>query len=120
MKAFTCIWSSSLIFLGLITTVSAHTPPPVTAVTQVQAPQTTLFQNVRVFDGRSAQLSAPVNVLIQGNKIQQISAKPITPDNQAYVINGQQKVLMPGLIDAHWHAMLAALPPALMMTADVI
>ena len=38
----------------------------------------TLFQNVRIFDGRSAALSAPSNVLVRGNTIARISAGPIT------------------------------------------
>jgi hypothetical protein len=34
---------------------------------------TTLFQNVRIFNGNSAALSAPSNVLVRGNTIEQIS-----------------------------------------------
>ena len=40
----------------------------------------TLFQNVRIFDGQSAALSAPSNVPIRGNTIERISASPITVD----------------------------------------
>ena len=36
----------------------------------------TLFQNVRIFDGKSATLSAPSNVLVRGNKIETISTNP--------------------------------------------
>ena len=35
------------------------------------APALTLFQNVRIFDGKSAALSAPSNVLVKGNVIEQ-------------------------------------------------
>jgi hypothetical protein len=38
----------------------------------------TLFQNVRIFDGKSAALSAPSNVLVRGNTIERISVNPIT------------------------------------------
>ena len=41
---------------------------------------TTLFQNVRIFDGKSATLSAPSNVLVSGNTIERISVNPITVD----------------------------------------
>src|ERR1700684_514665 len=41
------------------------------------SPQPTLFQNVRIFDGRSATLSATANVLVRGNTIARISAGPI-------------------------------------------
>ena len=80
----------------------------------------TLFRNVRVFDGRSAAVSAPVDVLVRGNTIERIAVSPITVDANAgvRVIAGDGRVLMPGLIDAHWHAFMAATPQMLLMTAD--
>jgi len=81
---------------------------------------TTLFQNVRIFDGKSATLSAPSNVLVRGNTIERISASPITVESNAKlrVIAASGRVLMPGLIDAHWHAFMAATPQLVLMTAD--
>jgi imidazolonepropionase-like amidohydrolase len=79
-----------------------------------------LFENVRIFDGKSDALSGPTNVLIKANKIEKISAAPITVDAaQTAGISGGGRVLMPGLIDAHWHAMLVRTTPAAAMTADV-
>jgi imidazolonepropionase-like amidohydrolase len=80
----------------------------------------TLFQSVRIFDGKSATLSAPSNVLVKGNTIERISTNPITvdTDTRVMVISGDGRVLMPGLIDAHWHAFMAATPQMLLMTAD--
>ena len=79
----------------------------------------TLFQNVRIFDGKSSALSAPSNVLIKGNTIERISADPISVEtNTVRVIAADGRVLMPGLIDAHWHAFMAATPQLLLMTAD--
>jgi imidazolonepropionase-like amidohydrolase len=80
----------------------------------------TLFQNVLIFDGKSAALSAPSNVLVRGNTIERISSSPITVDTKdnARVIAGDGRVLMPGLIDAHWHAFMAATPQMVLMTAD--
>jgi imidazolonepropionase-like amidohydrolase len=66
----------------------------------------TLFQDVRIFDGKRGTLSAPSNVLVVGNRIEQISAQPITPEQPASVIEGEGRTLMPGLIDNHWHTML--------------
>jgi imidazolonepropionase-like amidohydrolase len=81
---------------------------------------TTLFQNVRIFDGRSSVLSAPSNVLVKGGVIERISASPIAVDANADVrtIAAGGRVLMPGLIDAHWHAFMAATPQMVLMTAD--
>ena len=76
-----------------------------------------LFRNVRVFDGRSANLSAPTSVLVSGNKIARISGNIEAPGAQ--VIDGQGKTLMPGLIDAHWHTTLIRATPAQLTFGDV-
>ena len=75
---------------------------------------TTLFNNVRVFDGRGTSLSEPTNVLVRGNLIERISQSPIAIDPSATptIIEGGGRTLMPGLIDMHWHAMLARPTPA--------
>lgn len=78
----------------------------------------TLFQNVRIFDGRSAGLSAPSNVLVKGNIIERISSDPIQVGAGVTVIAGNGRTLMPGLIDAHWHAVMASVPQPVLMTAD--
>jgi imidazolonepropionase-like amidohydrolase len=90
--------------------------PPIT----VSSGATTLFQNVRIFDGKTAGLSAPSNVLVGGNTIERISVNPITVDTNGsvQVIAANGRVLMPGLIDAHWHAFMASTPQMLLMTAD--
>jgi imidazolonepropionase-like amidohydrolase len=80
----------------------------------------TLFQNVRIFDGKSAALSAPSNVLVRGNTIERISVSPITvePNANVRVITAGGRVLMPGLIDAHWHSFMAATAMPLLTTAN--
>jgi imidazolonepropionase-like amidohydrolase len=80
----------------------------------------TLFQNVRIFDGKSATLSAPSNVLVRNHIIERISVNPITIDTNANVavIVANGHVLMPGLIDAHWHSFMAGTPQMLLMTAN--
>jgi imidazolonepropionase-like amidohydrolase len=78
-----------------------------------------LFQNVRIFDGKSAALSAPSNVLVKGHTIERISTAPIANvGSDARTIDGNGRVLMPGLIDAHWHAFMAATSQMVLMTAD--
>ncbi|MDQ8730510.1 amidohydrolase family protein [Bradyrhizobium sp. LHD-71] len=74
----------------------------------------TLFENVRIFDGKNATLSAPSNVLVRGNRIETISPQPIAVDRRAdtRIIDGGGRTLMPGLIDAHWHAMMVRVTPA--------
>ena len=89
--------------------MAQQAPPPASAGGSV-----TLFQNVRIFDGKSASLSGPSHVLVRGNKIETISAQPIAVDRRAdtRIIEGGGRTLMPGLIDAHWHAMLIRVTPA--------
>ena len=84
---------------------------------QAQQSPAVLFQNVRIFDGKNGALSPPSNVLVRDNRIEKISAAAITADAQ--VINGGGRVLMPGLIDAHWHAMLVRPTPASALASDV-
>ncbi|MGH7838288.1 MAG: amidohydrolase family protein, partial [Candidatus Binataceae bacterium] len=89
--------------------------------TTVDPSSTTLFENVRIFDGKKGTISPSSNVLVKGNVIARISAAPITVDKtqNATVVAGGGRVLMPGLIDAHWHAMMAAVPMQVLMVADI-
>ena len=80
-----------------------------------------LFTNVRIFDGKSAQLSEPRNVLVRGNVIDKISKDPIATDRSANtrIIDGAGRTLMPGLIDAHTHIMFATLSQAEVLLGDI-
>lgn len=80
----------------------------------------TLFQNARIFDGESAALSPPSDVLVRGNTIERISATPIAVDTSANtrVVAADGRVLMPGLIDAHWHSFMAATSQPLLLTSE--
>ncbi|MTD94156.1 amidohydrolase family protein [Hyphomicrobium sp. xq] len=86
-----------------------------------ESPALTVFENVRIFDGKSEQLSANMNVLVRGNTIEKISKDPIPIDgnSSAKIIAGGGRTLMPGLIDAHWHAMLVRPTPAALLVDDV-
>jgi imidazolonepropionase-like amidohydrolase len=84
-----------------------------------QASGTTLFNNVRIFDGKGSSLSPPSNVLVKANIIERISTAPINAEPGTTVIAGGGRTLMPGLIDAHWHAMMIRSTPAEAITGDV-
>lgn len=79
-----------------------------------------LINNVQIFDGVSEKLVTG-NVLIQGDTIARISSSPIPVNRSAatQIIDGKGKFLMPGLIDAHWHTMMCAVPMTVLLTADV-
>ena len=102
----------AILAFNFASTASAQNP---------RAEPVTLFENVRIFDGRSPELSPPRNVLVRGNKIDKISADPIPTDRRATtkIIHGDGRTLMPGLIDMHWHTMLVRPTPAEALTDDV-
>ena len=79
-------------------------------------PAATIFENVRVFDGTSAALTAPVNVLVVANTIKAISPAAIKAPSGTTTtrIAGGGRTLMPGLIDAHAHLYLNLEPKVLL------
>ncbi|WP_312997090.1 amidohydrolase family protein [Achromobacter animicus] len=91
------------------------TAPPPTA--QAAADSRILFENVRIFDGVSGDLSPASSVLVHGNVIEKVSRDKIAAD-AARVIDGGGRTLMPGLIDMHWHSMFVGVPLAVAMTQE--
>lgn len=81
----------------------------------------TLFENVRIFDGRNAALSASSHVLVRGNAVERISTAPIDvrSDPGVQVIAAGGRVLMPGLIDMHWHAMMVRPTPIVLLSSGI-
>ncbi|GLR88841.1 metal-dependent hydrolase family protein [Bradyrhizobium iriomotense] len=101
-----------LVAVALASAARAQGSPPANA-------GATLFQNVRIFDGKGASLSAPSNVLIKGNLIERISTTPIDAEPGMTVIGGGGRTLMPGLIDMHWHAMMVRATAAQLLSNDI-
>ncbi|WP_430612559.1 amidohydrolase family protein [Flavobacterium sp. JP2137] len=82
--------------------------------------QQILIANVRILDHKTAALTSPMNVLIDGAHIKTISATAIpTPAATVLKINGGGKTLMPGLIDAHVHMTFGALSMQQMMSSEL-
>ena len=106
--------------LQMIALLAALSCSPHALAQQTAPPAVTLFENVRIFDGKRATLSAPTNVLIRGGLIERISNQPIPTDRsgRTTLIDGGGRTLMPGLIDAHAHVSIYDLPNAVLMTAD--
>ncbi|MDN5761813.1 MAG: amidohydrolase family protein [Microlunatus sp.] len=63
-----------------------------------------IFKNVKIFDGVSEQI-VQGDVLIEDDRITGVSSSPIgdAPGQRTTVVNGEGRVLMPGLSDAHVH-----------------
>jgi imidazolonepropionase-like amidohydrolase len=77
------------------------------------------FTNALLFDGKSDTLLQGLRVVVDGMTIKAVEPVEAPLDPDARIIDCGGRVLMPGLIDAHWHAMLAALPLTVLLTADV-
>ena len=67
----------------------------------------TLFRHGRIFDGVGEELLEGVEVLVERSRIVEVSDVPIRSET-AEVIDLQGRTLMPGLIDAHFHANAAS------------
>lgn len=79
-----------------------------------------LFRNVRVFPGYGDAASHPQDVRIDGATITSIGPVADGPaDRDLTVIDGTGRVLIPGLIDAHWHMAFASVSAEIAMTCDV-
>lgn len=65
-----------------------------------------LFRNGKVFDGLAPESRDGLEVLVEGAHIKEVSDKPISASG-ARVVDLAGGTLMPGLIDAHFHAVAA-------------
>lgn len=75
------------------------------------------ISNVKVFDSVDGRITWPVDVTVRGPVIASIA-----PAGAAALsgpaIDGTGKTLLPGLIDAHWHAMFTTIPAALAQVSE--
>jgi imidazolonepropionase-like amidohydrolase len=78
-----------------------------------------VFSNFLLFDGRSRALRGGLHLLVEGNQIKRVAAGDLTPPDGAQLIDCGGRVIMPGLIDAHWHTIFAALSVPTLFTADI-
>lgn len=106
---------------GLVCLIAGLFPALAQSQAKPATPTGVLFENVRVFDGKSKSLTPPGNVLVVGNVIQTVSTGPITPPADVAVtrIAGGGRTLMPGLIDAHTHMMFATISQTAVLTSDI-
>jgi imidazolonepropionase-like amidohydrolase len=65
-----------------------------------------LFRNASVLDPRWSEARGGYEVLVEDDRIKEVSAKPIKAAN-AQVVDCGKRTLMPGLIDCHVHVFLS-------------
>ncbi len=69
---------------------------------------TTLFRNLRLLDPRFDEARGGYEVLVEGDKIREVSDKPLKAAS-ARIVDCGGRTLMPGLIDCHVHVYLVEL-----------
>lgn len=81
-----------------------------------------LFENVLVFDWKNWKLSRPSNVLVSDWLIEKITLYSSASKRQTWVkvIKWDwKKVLMPGMIDAHWHTIMMGQNEVELMASEI-
>lgn len=68
-----------------------------------------VLENATVFDGQSPELLEGASVIIEGDRIKEVAQGSAKTSAERIDLAG--RTLMPGLIDAHYHALLADLNP---------
>ncbi len=102
---------------GIGATLVAGTQRPALAQA-ADPPPKLLFRQARLFDGRTASAGADRQVLVEGDRIAAIDGANNPPPDGATVIDCGGRLLMPGMIDAHWHTLFAAVPAQVAVTGD--
>ena len=108
-RGFVAGMTTSVASLGLFTSAKAAPAEP---------PHPILFTKFRLFDGTSSSLRDGRFVLVEGTRIKDVGTGTPAAPNGARVIHCGGRVIMPGLIDSHWHAMFAGLPLPLLLQGD--
>lgn len=77
-----------------------------------------VLTGARIFDGRKNVLIEGRDVLVSGKNIVDLVPARQAPEG-AHVIDCAHKVVMPGMIDAHWHSIFAAVPPEMALSPNL-
>ena len=97
---------------------SAPAVTPSSTATGNAAARPLLLTHLRLFDGSGQSVRQGVQVLIQDQRIADVLPTGTSVEG-AEVIDCQGKLLMPGLIDVHWHTMLAGISQLTAMSSDL-
>ena len=79
--------------------------------------ETLRITNVNVFDSVAGRVDGPFDVTVGDGTI--TSVRPAGPTDPGDRIDGAGKTLIPGLIDAHWHAAFTTIPAVVASLAEI-
>jgi imidazolonepropionase-like amidohydrolase len=97
------VWATARLVACIGMALAFATP---IAWSEEEAKPQILFTDVNIFDGKTDTLAEGMSVLVKGNLIKKIAKGDIEARDDATVIDGGGRILMPGLIDNHVHLML--------------
>jgi len=63
-----------------------------------------LIKNVSVLDARRESMATGQNIVISGTRIERVTADPVEPGPDTQVIDGHERLAIPGLVNAHSHS----------------
>jgi len=105
-------------FIAGVTASIASLGLPWPTIAKPAAAQAILFTNFRLFDGSSTSLRDGLSLLVEGNRIKSIATHGHAAAPDTRVIDCGGRVIMPGLIDSHWHTIFAGMPLQALMQGD--
>jgi imidazolonepropionase-like amidohydrolase len=83
----------------------------------MESPQL-IISNVNVFDSGDGRITGPHDVIVRDGLVASLTPAGAT-EFSGLKINGTGKTLMPGLIDAHWHAVFTTIPTVVAQLSEV-
>ena len=86
---------------------------------QPQSERPVVFTNFQLFDGTSRSLRGGQRVLVDGARIKAVAQGDAGAPAGARLIDCGGRVMMPGLIDAHWHTMFVGMPVLALLQAEI-
>ncbi len=81
-------------------------------------PRPLLLTDLRLFDGRELRIREGVDLLIEAGRVAALLPRGDGPE-EAERLSCGGRVVIPGLIDAHWHATLAAVSMQTALTGEI-
>jgi imidazolonepropionase-like amidohydrolase len=82
------------------------------------ATQELRISNVKVFDSVDGRITGPTDVTVRDGLVASLAPAGATEFSGA-TIDGTGKTLIPGLIDAHWHAVFTTIPAVVAQFSEV-
>jgi imidazolonepropionase-like amidohydrolase len=120
LLALTTVAALSLEYWAINRRFTAEHFDPLAGIVQKPVAADTVFQNVTLWDGRSAEARPHMSVLVEDGRIREVAETLSGVPDGTQVIDGTGHTLIPGLIDAHVHLMFDSGPDLLFGSEELM